>query len=129
MKIEFGIKVSGNSSPHLTYLGDGPASLSEAFEISIAKWKYIAAHPDIWDDGSDATCGLCMLYFANECTNALYEKCPVYAQTGSVQCSATPYRSWFRAGRNTANKIVAAQDEVDFLARLYDKHKENDNGK
>lgn len=72
------------------YMGPYPASKEIALEISIKKWEYIetlfSRGETIDNDGGPATCGLCMLFFMNNC-----DGCPIREDTGKKYCDGTPY--------------------------------------
>lgn len=73
----------------LTYKGKDPRTLDEAFDITIAKWKTIAEHPEINCSGNVHTCGLCMMFHHYEYDSVWHkacEGCPIVAETGASGC-------------------------------------------
>jgi len=103
----------------VSYLGEPPKNLQEAFDIEIQKWQYIASNPYIEDDGRTETCGLCMLY-NNEETVERCEGCPVYERAGFYSCVGSPYSevaeailaSDFQAVRRAAGKWIRFLTEL-----------------
>ena len=102
----------------LRFIGKRPTTMQEALELSIEKWETIAivnAKEDrILYDGADATCGLCMLYFASGCVD-----CPVAdADDGATYCVANvPYQRYHIAD-TVEEAVMAAEPEVAYLKSL-----------
>jgi hypothetical protein len=107
-------------------------TLDEAFEASIKKWEFLRdyyrdnSHEPI-KDGGIRSCGLCMLFWENNCKG-----CPI-AETGHAGCVATPYEEYqdivdkdsFPPSGIPRNEYLAntCEDEIRLLKRIRDEHK------
>jgi len=97
-----------NAQGDLTYDGPRPETLDEAWDISIAKWRYLSeheAHP-LYGDGGSLTCGLCMLFIRKDCVG-----CPIFKDTGRPACANTPYI-------NYEGDMDTARAELEYLLAL-----------
>lgn len=78
------------------YMGSVPTSKEIALEISIKKWEYIETlfkrGETIDSDGGPATCGLCLLFFIENC-----DGCTIREDTGKKHCDGTPYEELHNA--------------------------------
>lgn len=97
-----------NAQGDLTYDGPRPETLDEAWDISIAKWRYLSEHemsPTSSDDGG-FTCGLCMKFIYYGCRD-----CPIFAETNRRGCANTPYI-------NYKGDMDTARAELEYLLAL-----------
>jgi len=98
----------------LCYDGPRPTTLEEAWEITLAKWEFLAETP-VQDCGPE-TCGLCMLYFYDFCKG-----CPI-EEAGFPSCSETPYVTYdYARWSGTADPKPIAQRELEFLKGIKEK--------
>lgn len=90
-----------------------------ALEYSIAKWLYIKRHlensTELIDEGGTSTCACCKKARL-DCS-----LCPIANTTEMYECDGTPYMLYVAARRDGDKYagIEAAEEEVDFLRRLY----------
>jgi len=95
----------------LLYEGPQPKTMLEALVLSIAKWRVLVDTP-VDDDGGPTTCGLCGLYFKQDCWG-----CPVSKATGRAWCMDTPYTEYiYYPDQNRLKDIALA--ELLFLTKL-----------
>lgn len=103
----------------VSYNGARPSTLSQAFDMSISKWKFILEclerGTDVRRCGGWMTCGLCLVHPLG------CEKCPVMLNTGYSNCEDTPYESFLDA-TGIDKKMNIARQEIAFLERLRDVH-------
>jgi hypothetical protein len=83
-------------------------NLKKAFDLSIAKWEFIRDNV-VHDNGSNETCGLCMMHFC-------CEGCPIAAYVGRDQCDGTPYYDAIKGDGPIDPK--KAQKELDFILKV-----------
>jgi len=97
-----------NAQGDLTYDGPRPETLDEAWDISIAKWRYLSEHDMTGypSDGSEFTCGLCLMFIRHGCRG-----CPVREDTDRPSCAGTPYID-YRGDTETARA------ELEYLLAL-----------
>jgi hypothetical protein len=110
------------------HLGPKPSTLSEAFDISIAKWEFILAKLQetgqrIYDGGTNS-CGLCQMFYhwGDDTHDASCGKCPVAEHTGMDGCQYTPYEDFYPKNKTIEQRIDAAKAEIAFLKMLREKH-------
>ena len=97
-----------NGHGDLTYDGPLPETLDEAWDISIAKWRYLSEHemsPTSSDNGG-FTCGLCMMFLKYGC-----DGCSIFKDTSRPSCSGTPYL-------NYQGDMETARAELEYLLAL-----------
>ena len=98
----------------LEYTGDKICTIEQAWDVSIAKWHELQREPVI--DGGIRSCGLCMLYFRDDC-----DECPIRGYTGQVVCEGTPYEEWEEEMqdeyRDAELKAIAGR-EIEFLEKV-----------
>lgn len=110
------------SGPETDVVEPTDAETLTALRGSIAKWEAIANGTGL--DLGSSNCPLCQLFFDNpDCRG-----CPVAAATGEWGCGRTPYEDewakivgWKAKPPYSAEALVAAQHEVDFLKSLLPK--------
>jgi hypothetical protein len=95
-----------------------PQHLQDAWDRSIAKWQMIVdsfeSDSPIVDDGGHTTCGLCQLYWINDCKG-----CPIRELTGKTFCADTPYEQWVEIDENDHEALhIEAKNELDFLKQV-----------
>jgi hypothetical protein len=97
-----------NAQGDLTYDGPRPETPDEAWDISIAKWRYLSEHEayPLYGDGGMTTCGLCMLFILKNCCG-----CPILADTKRQSCAGTPYI-------NYEGDMETARAELEYLLAL-----------
>jgi len=91
----------------LFFIGEYPRTLEEAWDITIKKWETVIENPGVDDSGAMA-CGLCMLFFDNDCIG-----CPIN-KSGYRYCIGTPYTDYAVDGGDTKY----AKAELEFLKKL-----------
>lgn len=103
------------------------AATLKALQGSIRKWERIVDGSG--PDQGDRNCPLCQM-FLNNGTSDDCLGCPVRKATGEAHCTNTPYvEQWAKARElpdlgdwaMTAEQIVAARAELDFLRSLLPK--------
>jgi len=97
-----------NAQGDLTYDGPRPETLDEAWDISIAKWRYLSEHEmsPAANDGAISTCGLCKMFFRHGC-----DGCPIFKDTSRPSCSGTPYLYY-------QGDMETARAELEYLLAL-----------
>lgn len=101
----------------LTYEGDRPTNVMEAYAISVEKWKSLVL---LFEDGHNVygkgvlTCGFCMLYYRDNCSG-----CPISRKTGQRNCRGTPHEE-FSNDLFLPEKLIVARKELQFLQYLKD---------
>lgn len=100
----------------------------EALKKSIKKWEAIVAGTGI--DKLARNCALCQLCKDGEvqCVSPEYEPCPVYNETGYINCQDSPWQEWASymsemVGDDDwkvfdADSLKIAKAEVEFLKSL-----------
>ena len=96
----------------LSATGLVPGSIAD----SISKWKYLlkcAQDGKLVYDGNENTCALCQKY--DMCFN-----CPIYLETGEVDCWDTPHGDYYEAvaSWDVIAAATAAEEMVEFLENL-----------
>lgn len=98
----------------LYYDGEKPETPGVALALSEAKWEVIAEKAVI-EDGGRTTCGLCMLYYDDNCGG-----CPIAEYTHTEYCHDTPYYEWIE------NKTKSnAKKELRFIRKVKKHHGKN----
>lgn len=93
----------------LIYEGPRPSYPGEAWDLTFAKWEFLASHPGVMDGGR-LTCGLCMFYMRHTSCG----ECPV-AMAGHHGCNRTPLYDY------AATRLQdQAERELAFLRRLWE---------
>lgn len=105
-----------------------PADDAAALELSIVKWESVVQYHQspagralaaqaVWlEDDGPMTCGLCMLYYDEQCVG-----CPIARRTGHALCLGTPYQKYVHArtlARSNETLLRHAKAELAFLKSL-----------
>jgi hypothetical protein len=117
MRIVFEVTDNAVTNLTLEYIGDRPANPKQAWDITLAKWKYLQhlfAKGHAVHDGGGSTCGLCM-YYANSSGDC--GQCPI-ATAGHAYCRGTPY-GLFIHSRQRVGLDAATNDIDNEIAFLY----------
>jgi len=84
-----------------------PGSIDNA----IAKWEFIAEHPEIRYGYASETCSLCIEFY-DTC-----EGCPICEYTGEDECHGTPFYLYRRA-HSDEDKVLYAKEMVSLLEEV-----------
>jgi len=101
---------------------------ANALELSISKWEFIVEWlkkgRQLNEDGSNETCGLCLLYNNPKKEygpGAACQGCLVRAYTGRQYCAGTPYYTLGIDGVDASalSAVDATTAELEFLQSLH----------
>jgi hypothetical protein len=84
-----------------------PGSLDDA----IAKWEFLAEHPEVSKDSGGETCTLC-LAAGPACFG-----CPILEHTEEIDCHGTAYFSW-RYALSAKDRIYFANVMIELLREI-----------
>lgn len=101
------------------YVGEPPAEILHALDIEIARWRFVARHPEIKHDGGGSTSPLCRMFTK---AKLICSGCPISSKTGQSSCRRAPHGEVYEAfwGRDPKKIAAAAEKMGAFVAEVRD---------